>query len=33
LIAGGSDYTLSTATITMTAAPKTGDVLIAFYRY
>lgn len=33
LIAAGADYTLSTATITMTAAPKTGDVLIAFYRY
>lgn len=33
LIAGGADYTLATATITMTAAPKTGDVLIAFYRY
>lgn len=33
LIAGGADYTLATATITMTAAPKTGDVLAAFYRY
>src|SRR5712664_613045 len=27
LIAGGTDYTLATATITMVAAPKTGDVL------
>lgn len=33
LIAGGADYTLSTATITMTSAPKTNDVLQAFYRY
>ena len=33
LIAGGADYTLATATITMTSAPATGDVLIAFYRY
>lgn len=33
LIAGGADYTLATATITMVAAPKTGDVLISFYRY
>ncbi len=33
LIAGGADYTLATAAITMTAAPKTGDVLIASYRY
>jgi hypothetical protein len=33
LIAGGNDYTLVTATITMATAPKTGDVLIAYYRY
>lgn len=34
LIAGASaDYTLSTATVTMASAPKTGDILIAFYRY
>lgn len=33
LIAGGADYTLSTATITAASAPKTGDVLIAFYRF
>jgi hypothetical protein len=33
LIAGGADYTLATATITMTTAPATGDTLIAFYRY
>jgi len=33
LIAGGADYSLSSATITMTTAPTTGDVLIAFYRY
>lgn len=33
LIAGGADYTLATATITMTSAPSTGDTLIAFYRY
>lgn len=33
LIAGGADYTLATATITMTAAPATGDVLRASYRY
>lgn len=31
----GADYTLSTATVTFNAGaiPKTGDVLIAFYRY
>jgi hypothetical protein len=33
MIAGGADYTLATATITMVTAPATGDVLIAFYRY
>lgn len=33
LIAGGADYSLATATITMTTAPATGDTLIAFYRY
>lgn len=34
LIAGASaDYTLSSATITMASAPKSGDVLIAFYRF
>ena len=33
LIAGGADYTLATATITMVTAPATGDVLIAFYRF
>ena len=33
LIAAGADYTLATATITMVSAPKTGDVMIAFYRY
>jgi hypothetical protein len=33
MIAGGADYTLATATITMVSAPKTGDVLTAFYRY
>ena len=33
LIAGGADFTLATATITMVSAPATGDVLIAFYRY
>lgn len=33
IIAGGVDYSLSTATITMTNAPKTGDVLLAWYRY
>lgn len=33
-IAGGSaDYTLSSSTITYNAAPKTGDVLIANYRF
>lgn len=32
LYAGGADYTLATATITMTTAPKTGDVLSADYR-
>jgi hypothetical protein len=30
---GGADFSLSTATITMTAAPKTGDILTASYRY
>ena len=29
----GTDYTLSTATITMTNAPSTGDIIRAFYRY
>src|SRR6185437_259164 len=34
LIAGASaDYTLSSATITMASAPKSNDVLIAFYRF
>jgi hypothetical protein len=33
LIAGGADYTLATATITMVSAPKTGDVLVAYYRW
>lgn len=34
LIAGaGADYTLSSTTITMASAPKTGDLLIAFYRH
>lgn len=36
MIAGASaDYTLSTSTVTFNAGaiPKTGDVLIAFYRY
>lgn len=35
MIAGGSDYTLATATATFVAGsiPQTGDVLIAFYRY
>lgn len=34
LIAGASaDYTLATATITTASAPKTNDVLIAFYRF
>lgn len=33
LIASGADYTLATATITMVSAPKTGDVLIAYYRW
>ncbi len=33
LIAGGADYTLATATITMVTAPATGDTLIAFYRF
>jgi hypothetical protein len=33
-IAGGAaDYTLSSSTITYNAAPKTGDVLIANYRF
>ena len=31
--AGGNDYTLATATITMVSAPLTGDVLLADYRY
>ena len=30
---GGADFSLATATITMTAAPKTGDILTASYRY
>jgi len=29
----GNDYTLATATITMLAAPLTGDKLLANYRY
>jgi len=29
----GKDYTLSGATITMIAAPNTGDVLLAAYQY
>lgn len=33
LAAGGVDYTLATATITMVTAPLTGDILLAFYRY
>lgn len=33
LIAGGADYTLSSATVTTVLAPKTNDVLIAFYRF
>lgn len=35
MIAGGADYTLVTATATFVAGakPKTGDVLIASYRY
>lgn len=32
-IAGGADYTLATATITYGTAPKTGDVLVANYRF
>lgn len=32
LISGGADYTLSGATITTVTAPKTGDVILAFYR-
>jgi hypothetical protein len=28
-----ADYTISTATITMASAPKTGDVLVAYYRW
>lgn len=31
--AGGADYTLSSATITTTVAPQTGDVLLAWYRH
>lgn len=27
------DYTLATATITFTTAPRTGDVLLAWYRF
>jgi hypothetical protein len=30
---GGADFSLSTATITTTVAPKTGDVLTASYRF
>ena len=30
---GGADYTLSGASITMTSAPATGDILLAWYRY
>lgn len=33
LKAGGNDYTLATATITFVSAPKTGDTLLADYRY
>ncbi len=29
----GTDFTLSTATITMSSAPTTGAILTAFYRY
>jgi hypothetical protein len=29
----GTDFTLSGSTVTMTAAPSTGDTLYAFYRY
>lgn len=29
----GTDFTLSTATITMSSAPSTGAILRAFYRY
>jgi len=29
----GTDYTLSTATITCGSAPSTGAILTAFYRY
>lgn len=33
IVAGGADFTLATATITMVTAPATGDVLVAYYRY
>lgn len=29
----GNDYTLATATLTMATAPKTGDSLVAYYRW
>ena len=33
MIAGGVDYTLSTATITFVTAPPTGSVIRVWYRY
>ena len=33
LYAGGADYTLTTNSISMTVAPKTGDVISADYRH
>ncbi len=33
LLKPGTDYTLSGSSITMTSAPTTGDILLAFYRY
>ncbi len=33
LSGGGVDYTLATATITFVVAPKTGNILLADYRY
>ncbi len=32
LVGGGADYTLSSTTITMTTAPVTGSVLLAYYQ-
>jgi hypothetical protein len=33
LVPGGADFSLATATITMTTAPATGDILVSYYRW